>query len=1133
MNIQNQYDIADLASQSPTGFRLYRMELYNWGTFHDSVWKIEPKGNNSLLTGDIGSGKSTVVDALTTLLVPAQKITFNKAAGAESKERSLNSYVRGAYKSEKSELTQSSKAVTLRDETAYTVLLAWFYNEGFQIGMTLAQVFWLKEGNQNPERFYLTAETPLSIKQDFSNFDGDINKLKRRLRQHQSVKILRSFTEYATQFRRFFGIQSEQALALFYQTVSMKSVGNLTEFVRLHMLEKNEVESRLGDLLQSFDNLNRLHEAVLKARQQIEQLGPLCEELEQYERLQSTVSSLREARDALASWFARLELELQHTHIEKLNKQAHKQTHRLEKLEGLIQSLRDKENDLRRNIEDQGGRRLREIEREITQLQEVVQRCKLQYASYDKACRRLGLPVLPGEAQFYDNQQQLKPLQRTLKLEEIAQQEARDNNAIKLSQQREKHARLEQELESLRQRKSNIPYKNLAIRQVLLDTLQIEEAELPFAGELLQVDEAERRWEGAIERVLHNMGLSLLVPVRHYKRVSLYVEQTQLQGRLVYYSVDGDGISPASIQADSLAEKIHIKPASEFYDWLEHILSKRFNYHCCESLDEFRRYPFALTQNGQVKAGKQRHEKDDRYALQDRSRFVLGWSNREKVKVLEKQRHTLEKKIQELAIAIADVEKQQMRLRKQADSIRDLKNIARFAEVDWQNHAKSIEQLHREQQEIESASDELQQLQKQLKRTQKERLEQEQQEKALFGKQGALKNEIETAQGALSKAKELAGKLTVVEMQVHDTVLTQWQDKTMSSTLSLRNMEKSQREMREGMQASIDNDSKRLNTLTERIIQQMQNYKRNYPAETSEVDARVEGGREYGQMLLVLQKEDLPRHEATFKKMLNEQTIQGVVMFRSQLERERRAIEDKINAINQSLHQVEYDDGTYIKLLASLALDVDIRDFRSELKTITENAYDNEDVYNEERFLKVKSMMERFRGREGQVEQDLRWTCKVTDVRNWYNFSASECWRESDEEKEFYSDSAGKSGGQKEKLAYTILASALAYQFGLEWGENRSRSFRFVAIDEAFGRGSDESTRYALELFRKLRLQLLIVTPLQKIHVIENYINAVHFVHNQEGKNSMIRNLSIEEYQEEKAGMSASKGKHGKNIASS
>ena len=86
-------------------------------------------------------------------------------------------------------------------------------------------------------------------------------------------------------------------------------------------------------------------------------------------------------------------------------------------------------------------------------------------------------------------------------------------------------------------------------------------------------------------------------------------------------------------------------------------------------------------------------------------------------------------------------------------------------------------------------------------------------------------------------------------------------------------------------------------------------------------------------------------------------------------------------------------------------------------------------------------------------------------MRNWFTFSACERWREDDNEHEHYSDSGGKSGGQKEKLAYTILAASLAYQFGLEWGAVRSRSFRFVVIDEAFGRGSDESAHYGLRLF--------------------------------------------------------------------
>ncbi len=1113
----SQIDLADLTSQNPTGFRLNRMELYNWGTFHESIWSINPSGNNSLLTGDIGSGKSTVVDALTTLLVPSPKITFNKAAGAESKERSLNSYVRGAYKSEKSEITQSSKAVTLRDESAYTVLLAWFYNEDFKQGMTIAQVFWLKEGVNNPERFYVTAETPLSIKKDFANFGGDINKLKKRLRNKQA-HISSTFREYSTLFRRFFGIQSEQALDLFYQTVSMKSVGNLTDFVRLHMLEKNDVESQLDDLLNGFDNLNRLHEAVLKARQQIEQLSPLCEDLSRYQKHQKTIQALRDARDALASWFAGFQKELLSLQLDKLDEQSKRLQPRIEKIAKLIQGLRDKESDLHGSIEDQGGRRIREIKREVNQLNQEVARCKHLYQGYEKSCQILDLPSQLEETRFYQNQKKLQVLGEAQQLAEATLQEERDQNAIHLSLHRKEHDKQQQEIESQKQRKSNIPLRNLSIRQDLLNTLQLKEDELPFVGELLQVDEKEAKWEGAVERILHNIGLSLLVPERHYKRVSQYVESTHLKGRLVYFRVGKESVTNISVpEVGSLAEKIRIKPKSEFYDWLEHALASRFNYQCCETLDEFRRHAYAVTVNGQIKAGKQRHEKDDRYNLHDRSRYVLGWSNLEKLKVLEALQQALEKKIQAFSFAISNVETRKKELRQQSNAIRDLQKVIQFVEIDWQTPVLAVEKLTQEKKEIEASSDILKQLQRQLQETRVEREEQEQKEKELFSDHGILKNKIEVAKEDLTIATEIAQEYSPDEMQRYQALLEEWREKELEKVeFNLRNLDKSQRQMRDGLKNAINNDSNKLATLTQNIIRTMQDYKHNFPAETSEVDASLEAGNEFAQMLQVLQAEDLPRHESTFKKMLNEQTIQGVVMFQSQLEKERRTIEDKMTAINQSLHQIEYNTGTYIKLLAHLALDVDVRDFRSELKSILDNALDNEDMYTEERFLKVKSIMERFRGREGQVEQDLRWMNKVTDVRNWYNFSASERWSESDEEKEFYSDSAGKSGGQKEKLAYTILASALAYQFGLEWGNNRSRSFRFVAIDEAFGKGSDESTRYALELFKKLNLQLLIVTPLQKIHVIEDYIKAVHFVHNREGKYSMLRNLSIEEYQKEK-----------------
>jgi uncharacterized protein YPO0396 len=299
----------------------------------------------------------------------------------------------------------------------------------------------------------------------------------------------------------------------------------------------------------------------------------------------------------------------------------------------------------------------------------------------------------------------------------------------------------------------------------------------------------------------------------------------------------------------------------------------------------------------------------------------------------------------------------------------------------------------------------------------------------------------------------------------------------------------------------------------------MRGFRETYPLDSQEMDVSIDAAFEYAQMLARLNADDLPRFEARFKELLNENTIREVANFQNQLARERETIRERIARINESLTQIDYNPGRYIVLEAQPAADAELRDFQTELRACTEGALTgSEDAqYSEAKFLQVKHIIERFRGREGQAEYDRRWMRKVTDVRNWFTFAASERWREDGAEHEHYSDSGGKSGGQKEKLAYTILAASLAYQFGLEWGALRSRSFRFVVIDEAFGRGSDESAEYGLRLFQQLNLQLLIITPLQKIHIIEPFVSSVGFVHNEEGRASRLRNLTIEEYRAEKA----------------
>src|ERR1039457_6677283 len=131
-------------TQPLSGFRLARLELYNWGTFDQHVWTLHANARTALLTGDIGSGKSTIVDAVTTLLLPANRISYNKAAGAETRERSLRSYVLGFYKSERNEVTGTPRPVGLREAGSYSVVLGVFANRGYGSTVTLAQVFWLK-----------------------------------------------------------------------------------------------------------------------------------------------------------------------------------------------------------------------------------------------------------------------------------------------------------------------------------------------------------------------------------------------------------------------------------------------------------------------------------------------------------------------------------------------------------------------------------------------------------------------------------------------------------------------------------------------------------------------------------------------------------------------------------------------------------------------------------------------------------------------------------------------------------------------------------------------------------------------------------------------------------------------------
>ncbi len=1104
-----------------SGFRLKRLEVLNWGTFDGRVWTLQLDGRNGLLTGDIGSGKSTLVDAVTTLLVPAQRVAYNKAAGADSKERTLRSYVLGHYKSERNETTGAAKPVSLRGHNSYSVILGVFHNAGYDQTVTLAQVFWTKEAQGQPARIYVGAERELSIANDFANFGSDITQLRKKLRL-SGVEIEDSFPKYGAWFRRRFGIDNDQALELFHQTVSMKSVGNLTDFVRSHMLEPFDVAPRIQALIVHFDDLNRAHQAVLKAQRQLELLTPLVADCDRHATLLRQADELRSCRDALRAHFAQLKLALLEHRLAQLAQD-------WERLDAQVKRLDTRRDDhviqvveLKQAINDNGGDRLERLAAEI-KAKEIVRDTRQHKAQrYRALTAALGVPAATETDVFADQRQHLKALRDELRGRDADLQNSLTEHGVSLRQGKLEHEALSAEVDSLKRRRSNIDDQQIRIRAALSAALGLTETDMPFAGELIQVRDEDREWEGAAERLMRGFGLSLLIPDAHYKAVADWVDRSHLRGRLVYFHVrprrPGGSENRPDLHGDSLVRKLSVKPDSAFYDWLDRELMHRFDVACCATQEQFRRETRAITAAGQIKDPTGRHEKDDRHRIDDRSRYVLGWTNSAKIAALETKRRQLETQLADIGSLIAKIQSQRKELEDRLEALAKLEEFETFEDIDWGVVAAEIASLMDERERLASASDVLKQLGQRL----------EQASLSLM----TVEKELETAKDKRSKLEQRRSDAQDLRQQtlallsdapIDQTLTPQLQalhtEALGEAPITIESCDNREQDLRAWLQARIDGEQKKLERLTEKIIKAMAAFQDEFKLDTAEIDASLAAAFEYQKLLVQLNRDDLPRFVARFKELLNVNTINEIANFNAQLARERETIKERIARINESLTQIDYNTGRYIVLESQISPDAEIRDFQTELRACTEGALTGSDdsQYSETKFLQVKSIIDRFRGREGLSELDRRWTAKVADVRNWFLFAASERWRADHSEHEHYSDSGGKSGGQKEKLAYTILAASLAYQFGLEWGAVRSRSFRFVVIDEAFGRGSDESAQYGLKLFQQLNLQLLIITPLQKIHVIEPFVSSVGFVHNEGGRDSKLRNLSIEEYQAQKA----------------
>ncbi len=1118
-------------SSDVAGFRLQYMEVYNWGTFDKQIFRINPQGNNSLLTGGNGSGKTTYIDALLTLLVPLKNQRFyNQSSGVEKKgDRNEISYVLGYYGNIHKEGELSATTQKLRDKNTYSVLLANFSNTDSKI-ITIFQVRWFSNGVLKTS--FGLAHKQLSIQEHFSEFDAKgiwKKRLTKKLNTNASRNIIEFFdgpTKYAERMVQVFGMRSTKALSLFNQIVGIKVLGDLDEFIRENMLEQRDAENEYIQLKESFLTLMDAKNNIDKAKEQITQLKAINDLSEQLSNIDNQLKILKQDKDLAVVWFAQKGKELALNEKERLENSLRELQKEIDKIKDQKKELEDKKVQLSVQIEqDEVGKQIKDLTKEIKSLEKQRKNRQEKLEKYNLLAQKLELVINPNKDTFI-NSRDIAKTQKDALNKEIEQK----NEDLRQAKNKKDAIteRIDTEIEnikSLQKNKNNISGRIADIRNELLNYTGATREEISFIGELIRIKDDEKRWEPAIEKVLHNFALRLIVPDKYYQKVNEYVNKTNLRGRIIYHRYKTYN-SLKSLTSDyytdnELITKLQFKKNNQYTDWIEDEIIKRYNFNCVNDLEEFNRYEKALTIEGLIKYGKGKHEKDDREKVKKTENFVLGWDNKEKIDFLKKKVRQLQKDEKDAVAKIKEIEKQIKKYNTLKDDFSELFSVyTDYDGIDWITYANKIQEKERLKEQLEKTNDKVKELQKQLEAVEEKLTNIDDKLNLELEKEFNLKRDIKTIKGKITKSDELLNSIPNIvdidtkpfEEKYQNLLNISYENfETIQQTFHKENKESIEQYKKEKIDLQFDANTK-INAFKNPPEEITAKY-RSWRSDVNKLPDKVEFIGEYQKKYQELKKDDLPRFEKRFNKYLEDTIIDRVGGFNMFFKTWSDDINSNIKALNESLKQIDFRESpkTFIKLDHKFKSNENVKEFRNLLHNAIsgvselDKTIDGKRIHFEDNILPLINKLE-----------DEKWREKVLDVRSWYEYKAEEYYRENEQKFKTYSGMGHLSGGEKAQLTFTILGSAIAYQFGLTKGGLQSNSFRFIAIDEAFKAQDEDKARYLLKLCKQLHLQLLVVTPADNIHIVENDISFVHYVERKNETTSWLYDMSIEQFNEER-----------------
>jgi uncharacterized protein YPO0396 len=848
-------------------------------------------------------------------------------------------------------------------------------------------------------------------------------------------------------------------------------------------------------------------------------LQPLEEYHEQAAALKGELEQCMQASDAANIWRSFTKYELLGKAIEDGNELLADTRQKLQGTKDALAALVEDERAIRNGIEgNKAGQRLKDLELQLADREAKLETAQKQLAAFSAWATQLKLHTTDpqDEASYAQIKREADKAMQALNTEKQANDE--EQFAARNSQKgatAEQEA-LEHQLNSMQQSRNNMDWRLIELRKRICDALDIDTAQLPFAGELMQVSDEHMEWQPALEKLLGSFARRLLVPEKHYKRVTRYVNNNNIRAKLVYEQVGTIALSQYP-ERGTVPDKLDFHPEHELSEWLEQEVIKRFRYSCLEDEKGMERYDKAITLSGLVKDGR-RHEKDDRPDKSDPSRYVMGWNNEKKKEALLARRDSLVSTISNTAEVLRRCDLRAKRIGEAFYAGTRIKEHSGFEELNTSAIAKSIHKLKAQAEELRKGNEALDALHRQLEEIRQMTGAREKERDDYLRAEALQVQQLKKSSEELEMLQPLIKALNEEAKDVLLQFQQQYADKLVAARLD--NVDSIYQVLRTEFD-SLQKDLREKLNLTDRKILTQINKIRNpvaliqkfpdWPADVHHLPEDPKYVVEYIEWLSRLTTENLPKYRRDFENFINVTITHKIAGLKEALDKWERDIEGSVRQLNKSLAGINFNKlpDTYIQLgKRALAAGTDIREFRQQLlEALPQAANWQQDSFE----AKALHFTQKVQPLIDSLESNEAYRAKVLDVRNWFEFWADEKYRSNDELKKTYKQMGQLSGGEKAQLTYTILCSAIAYQFGITREGLASKSLRFIAVDESFSNQDEEKATYLMELCRELHLQLLVVTPSDKISIVQDFIAHVHLVQRAGNHTSTLFNMTIKE----------------------